>query len=243
MPAECGITGLLGTGDVKAQDVKDLMLSFGELRLSLLASHLQRLRELHRITESAFETQRLSANERRAQAIALIRKEGAPQPSTGRQVAEMMHDMADETAYPRIQRHALFAMAYGAAEHELLALCDDCRKAFPDTVTTNDLQGRGFQKARTYLTKVAGLRLPSTTEWTDLLAYGILRNAVIHTRGHIPREQRAALLALSQRTSTFAVIGNPHDQVEPRAELVTRFCDTLDAVSSQIGAAWDARWR
>jgi hypothetical protein len=226
-----------------SEDVSGLMQSVGTLRLSLLSSHLLLLQDLHGTTESAFASRLSTTEERFAQAVVAVRKqEGMAGSNVSQQFFEATQALAVETTFPHLQRNALFVMAYGATEHELLALCDDCRNAFPRAVTVTDLQGRGFKKARTYLTKVAGLILPTGPEWSDLMTYGTVRNAIIHERGRIAAVDRAKVLELARSTGTFELLAMPGEHVLPHSDFLSRFCETVEVFTGQLSEAWKRRW-
>ena len=84
------------------------------------------------------------------------------------------------------QRSSFFVSLYSFLESSLVNECL-ARKTEHTLLSFSDIAGRSeMDKARTYFTKVLGVRFPSdTTEWQEIQDYRRLRNCIVHNRGRL----------------------------------------------------------
>ena len=93
-----------------------------------------------------------------------------------------------EGFFPDILRMSLFTVVYSLAETELNDRCESIRKRDNLSSSFVDLKGapdKSIKRARKYLVKVAGIKLPNSREWCELMAYQKLRNCVVHNQGRL----------------------------------------------------------
>ena len=83
--------------------------------------------------------------------------------------------------YPGILRTSLFIACFSLLEGELTKLCKRLNKKSKFSLDINDLTGKGIERARVYLKKVAGIDFPDETNfWKDIIIYQKIRNSILH---------------------------------------------------------------
>jgi hypothetical protein len=97
--------------------------------------------------------------------------------------AEEFAELSDEL--PTVLRYAVLAAADTALETYLNNTCQTYAEVENAQVRLDDLTGRGIRRARSYLTKVAGIAVPGGSTWTNVIRLHELRNCVIHADGHV----------------------------------------------------------
>jgi hypothetical protein len=101
----------------------------------------------------------------------------------------------------------------------------------------SDLKGDGISRAKLYLERVAAVLMPDSSEWNDLLAYGHLRNALVHSLGDISTNpRRQAIEQLQKRAGTFCVATNG-ESVMLTKEFNPGFAITVDRFAEQVDEA------
>ena len=94
-----------------------------------------------------------------------------------------------EGAFPSLLRRSLFLTIYAEIEAYLNAVCEKAKRAQELELSLHELAGRGIQRAKLYLAKVASVPFPSDSpEWKKLTDYNQLRNALAHTEGRLREE-------------------------------------------------------
>jgi len=87
---------------------------------------------------------------------------------------------------PRLQRYAQLLVIYAAFEHALDELCAIVKGRSGFTLSVDDLAGKGIVRARSYLSKVAGVHAPfETRAWNSAILLNKIRNAIAHQNGEI----------------------------------------------------------
>lgn len=129
-------------------------------------------------------------------------------------------DLADE--FPQYFRKASFLMVFAMLEDDLTELCKVIAAEQKLTTTVSATPGRGIERAKAYLTKVAGFQFPARTpEWQKIKVFADLRNVLIHAAGYVEP-------------------GNAqHDRVRKAAEAPGSGLDLHHHARSQIGLEFD----
>jgi hypothetical protein len=148
--------------------------------------------------------------------------------------SEQKAEAAD--AYPNILRSALFATGYAVLEFFMTSLCKDLEPQIKGP-RLRDLRGDGIRRAKLYLESVASVPIPDSPEWQDLIAYGLLRNALVHSLGDLStNDQRQTIEQLEKRVGTFKVAADTAS-VTLTKEFNPLFLNTVDAFASHTNAA------
>jgi hypothetical protein len=93
-------------------------------------------------------------------------------------------DLANE--FPQYHRKASFLMIFAMLEDDLTEFCKAVAGKKNLTITVSATPGRGIERAKTYLAKVAGFPFPaSTPEWQKIKVFGDVRNVLIHAAGYL----------------------------------------------------------
>jgi hypothetical protein len=93
-------------------------------------------------------------------------------------------DLANE--FPQYHRKASFLMIFALLEDDLTQFCTAIAAEQKLTTTVFNTPGKGIERAKAYLTKVAGLPFPaSTPEWQRIKLLSDVRNVLIHAAGYL----------------------------------------------------------
>jgi hypothetical protein len=77
-------------------------------------------------------------------------------------------------------------MIFAMFEDDLTELCKGIAAKQKLTIALSKTPGRGIERAKTYLTKVAGFAFPaSTPEWQRIKVFADVRNVLIHAAGYL----------------------------------------------------------
>ncbi len=87
---------------------------------------------------------------------------------------------------PRILWNAQFLVVYATFEHVLNELCLIVQRRSKLELSFKDLSGNGIERAKNYLSKVAGVKEPfQTPAWQRAMTLGQIRNVIAHKNGEI----------------------------------------------------------
>jgi hypothetical protein len=93
-------------------------------------------------------------------------------------------DLANE--FPQYHRKASFLMIFAMLEDDLTELCKGIAEKQKLTTTLSETPDRGIERAKTYLTKIAGFAFPASThEWQRIKVFADVRNVLIHAAGYL----------------------------------------------------------
>lgn len=88
--------------------------------------------------------------------------------------------------FPTYLSHSTFNTAYSVFEKYMNEICFSCEGRLSTRIKLKDLNGKGIERSKLYLSKVVGIDTPFTTsEWNDIKKYSELRNVLIHTLGEL----------------------------------------------------------
>ncbi len=103
---------------------------------------------------------------------------------------------------PRIQWNSEFLVVYSTFEHMLNELCRIVQRRSAFDLSFRDLGGLGIERAKNYLSKVAGVKTPfEKPSWQRARLLGEIRNAIAHRNGEVdwtPNDQRSLGARLSK---------------------------------------------
>lgn len=99
-----------------------------------------------------------------------------------------------EKHFPALQRAAAFLVIWGSFERLITKLCHEVGIASGYRILLGDLQGKGINRARTYLVKVADLDGAwAQTDWQEFPHFNSIRNTFAHGDGHVEPSQKDLL--------------------------------------------------
>jgi len=89
-----------------------------------------------------------------------------------------------EKDFPRVLRYSCFTLLYSLLETNLEHICDFVKSNKSLALAPRDLAGKGIERSRIYLKKVANVEFPdSTSEWNEIKNYNRIRNCIVHRQG------------------------------------------------------------
>lgn len=92
--------------------------------------------------------------------------------------------------FPHLNRSAVLLSVFAFFEHNLNAVCDTLAKEHGKILRVTDLNGRGLERAKTYISKVIGIAFPATSNsWQELANLRQLRNAIAHRDGLLKEDK------------------------------------------------------
>lgn len=102
---------------------------------------------------------------------------------------------------PRVMMRSFVIYLHSLAEHHLNSIARSVRTRGQLVLDIAEIHGRPIERARIYLTKVAGLDVSTLGEWKELRDLATVRNILVHNGGEIGRDQkvRAKLRGLAGR--------------------------------------------
>ncbi len=86
---------------------------------------------------------------------------------------------------PSLAGNAFIAYLHGIVEHGLSAVCNRLYEKKKLSPKMNDLAGSPIERAKTYLTKLAGIRVGSDPSWPVLMDLAQLRHVILHAGGEV----------------------------------------------------------
>lgn len=125
--------------------------------------------------------------------------------------------------FPNILRRALFLYCYAEIEAYLNKICHIAQKQYNLDLPLNKVMGKGIERAKLYLTKVAGVTFPyDSCEWRELTNYNKLRNVLAHAEGRLSHAER-------ERHLRDYVDRHPHLKLEFDGSIIIQegFCEEV----------------
>jgi len=136
--------------------------------------------------------------------------------------------------FPHTLRYSLFILCYSLLEHHLLNLCKHIEKTLSDSVTLDDLRGRGIRKAQTYLKKVAKIEFPDKSSfWNNICHYNLIRNFIVHKNGRLDKSRNAKKVKSFINSKSSIGLGS-HDQIQLSEQFIPEVIDDLDEFFKQL---------
>lgn len=139
-------------------------------------------------------------------------------------------DLADE--FPEYHRKASFLMVFAMLEDDLSQFCKAIATEQKLTTPLTDASGKGIERAKFYLTKVARFAFPARTiEWQTIKSFGDVRNVLIHASGYLEpgnvQHERAKKFA-QKRRSGLRVRNHARSQITLEPEFLPAMITTLE---------------
>ena len=200
-------------------------------RFGRLSIDIERVRAAHHLAEDALVKHDGRVDEWYAENL-------KRDPSDAEFLAYLHAEQKDDSTngYPHVLRIALFITAYSMLEFFMTSLCKELH-AHVSGPQLNELRGEGIQRARLFLIKVARVAFPDTEEWSRLVLYGKLRNALAHSFGDFAGNQNIeAIGQLRRRVGTFSQSADLSTVTLGR-DFNPTFLATVDSFRQQLDAA------
>lgn len=90
-----------------------------------------------------------------------------------------------EVHFPSLQRNSALITLFSFLEKELDSLCILFQKEKKLKLKLKDINGKGIDRATTYLMKVASLNFTKSTEWNEVKSIQKIRNLIVHNGGSL----------------------------------------------------------
>ncbi|HTW91343.1 MAG TPA: hypothetical protein VMH22_06500 [bacterium] len=163
---------------------------YSKIEKTLIDFCLTDLDELNGLLETALET-RLQSK------LAEVANQGRPaRPAKLSLRDRKMRRRIAHAVFASMSRQALFLICYARMESALDDLCNRAYDRYGLPVSPQDMKGKGLPRAREYLSKVVGLRLPTDSRaWPIIRNLGNVRNAIAHAGGRTSEEQERTVIA------------------------------------------------
>ena len=91
----------------------------------------------------------------------------------------------DFEAIPSLAGSAFIAYLHGMVEYGLSIVCNTLYEKKKLSLRMNDLAGSPVERAKIYLTKLAGIRIGSDPSWSVLMDVAQLRHVILHAGGEV----------------------------------------------------------
>lgn len=88
-------------------------------------------------------------------------------------------------AIPDLAGSAFIAYLHGIVEHGLSIVCNTLNKKKKLPLLINDIAGSPIERAKTYLTKLAGIKVGRDPGWSALTDLAKLRHVILHAGGEV----------------------------------------------------------
>jgi len=138
-------------------------------------------------------------------------------------------DLANE--FPQYQRKACFLMIFSMLEDDLNQFCEAIRIELDLKINLSDIAGRGIERAKTYLSKVAEIEFPKqSAEWEEVQRFRDLRNVLVHEAGYLDEEKaqhRGVKKFSEQNDSGLSVEHHARDRINLAPEFLPGVLATL----------------
>jgi len=95
------------------------------------------------------------------------------------------HSFDDEI--PGLASNAFIAYLHGIVEHGLTSVANRLGETRELPLKVNEISGSAIERSKTYLTKLAGIRIGNDVSWSGLRDLAKIRNIVLHAGGEIAR--------------------------------------------------------
>lgn len=104
-------------------------------------------------------------------------------------------EMLAET-FPLVQWQAQFLVVYATFEANLNTMCNVVKRRLNSSLSFKDMSGTGYERAKTYLSKVGGVENVFDNEkWHRARQLGKIRNSISHAQGRVDEESDSKFVA------------------------------------------------
>lgn len=138
--------------------------------------------------------------------------------------------------FPNILRTSVFLSLYSFLENQLVVLCKQIQSRKRISLSVNDLNDSGIEKASKYLKKVVGIDFPDNTkEWTYIKQCNQLRNCIVHNGGIVNEENKKLLNAIATIPSVKAEYNLLEKGIKLEKEFCLDFIMNIESLWKQLG--------
>ena len=88
--------------------------------------------------------------------------------------------------YREMLMHSTFITSFSIFESLFVEICNLIQKEITSKIVLNDLNGKGIERCKNYITKVVGIDLSEqNTLWNDISKFNKIRNLIVHNSANI----------------------------------------------------------
>jgi hypothetical protein len=144
---------------------------------------------------------------------------------------------------PRLVGYSAVTLIHSVVETQLMATANRLRELHGYVLKVNDLRGDPVERAKMYLTKVAGIQVGSDRGWQVLRDVAEIRNIIVHRRGRQgadPKDQRFVQQLTERYPNEIALSGrrnDPDTELEVSLPMCKRFTDETERFFERIFGA------
>ena len=144
---------------------------------------------------------------------------------------------------PRLLGYSAVALIHSVIEAQLTATATRLRQLHGYSLKVNELRGDPLERAKIYLTKVAGIQVGSDNGWQVLQDLAELRNIIIHRRGRQGsdlKDQRSVQQLTERYPDGISLSGcrdDPDAEVEVSVAMCKRFIDETERFFERLFVA------
>jgi hypothetical protein len=144
---------------------------------------------------------------------------------------DLSADLGD--SFPQLQRTSCLLLLFSTFEENLDHLCWSLEQHKKLNLRLHDLSGRGIDRARAYLSKVAGWKLPKS-KWEKLKDAQTIRNLFSHASGYIHPNDSAEISQLVRRSRFLNIQSFARDRVVIRPGYLEAFLSLVSSYFSDL---------
>jgi len=127
---------------------------------------------------------------------------------------------------PRSLAYSTITLIHAGVETQLIATANRLQEIHNYALKVNDLRGDSVDRAKTYITKVAGVAVGSDIGWPILQDLSKLRNIIVHRRGRqgSDHKHQQAVRRLTQRYSSEISLSDSDDKPDAEVRVSLSLC-------------------
>ena len=161
-------------------------MHFKRMMMSLTYNKLEALNRYIDEIECKFESDKKNIGKRYENELARLGEELDPR--VQQEIGELYgeeYGMVEEI-FSRQFRYSILVTVYSILEKTLTDLCYKLRHIKKLTLELDELNGRGIERAKLYLSKVCLIDFPENlNEWNEIKKLNKIRNCIVHAEGDI----------------------------------------------------------
>jgi hypothetical protein len=141
-----------------------------------------------------------------------------------------------DDSFPQLQRTSCLLVLFSTFEENLDHLCWSLEQHRKLNLKLHDLAGRGIDRSRAYLSKVAGWKLP-TSNWEKLKDVQRIRNLFSHASGYIPKTDLEDISRVVKRSQFLSIQSLARDRILVKAGYLEHFLSLIKSYFRDLGTA------
>jgi hypothetical protein len=140
---------------------------------------------------------------------------------------------------PSLTAYSVIVVLHSLVETQLVACADRLQRDRGLTLGVTDIAGRGVERAKTYLTKVAGLGVAQDLGWEELCNLQKLRNIFVHRRaepGESAKDQQELARLMREYDGDISIDTklNVAGEVRVSSRLCRHFLEQVEGFFSRL---------